>query len=124
MVHEGLAGENGQILLNRRHHRRVFETPEVPDTTDLEFAEKVVAELDDLVRFVDKAENSWYKFEATDIPILLRPGHGDEEFTTLSRRSTVVSGLKAVSQTRVYVAVENKEDARAKVRDLRNQKEG
>lgn len=124
MVHEGLAGENGQILLNRGHHRRVFETPEVPDTSDLEFAEKVVAELDDLVRFVDKAENSWYKFEATDIPILLRPGQGDEEFTTLSRRSTVVSGLKGVSKTRVYVAVENKEAARTKVRDLRNQKEG
>lgn len=123
MIHNGLASEHGDILLNRQHHRRVFETPEVPNTSDLEFAEQVVSELDDLVSFVDKAESSWYKFESADIPILLRPGQGDEELTKLSRLSTVVSGLKAVSRTRVYVAIENKEEARERVRVLRQQKE-
>ncbi len=123
MLRSGLGGESGKILLDRGHHRRVYETPEVPDTTDLEFAEKVVANLGDRVSFVDKAESSWYKFEASDIPILLRPGQGDEELTVLSRRSNVVNGLKSVSQTRVYVALENKKAARAIVRDLRNEKE-
>jgi HD superfamily phosphohydrolase len=118
-VHEGLAGENGTILLNRAHHRCVFETPEVPDATDLEFAEKVVEELDAFVGFTDKAESSWYKFEAADIPILLRPGQGDEELTALSRRSTVVGGLKAVNRTRIYVKAEDKEMARARVSELR-----
>ena len=119
MVRDGLAAENGEILLNRTHHRCVFETPEVPDTTDLELAEKVVNELGDLVGFIDKAESSWYKFEAADIPILLRPGQRDEELTALSRRSTVVGGLKAVSRTRVYVTIRNKKTARAKVCELR-----
>jgi len=123
MIHNGLAGEHGEILLKRQHHRRVFETPEVPNTSDLEFAEQVCEELNDLVSFVDKAESSWYKFESADIPILLRPGQGDEELTKLSRLSAVVSGLKAVSRTRVYVAIENKEEARKKVLNLRLKKE-
>jgi len=121
MIHDGLADENGTILIDRKHHRRVFETPEVPDTADLEFAEKVADALHDSISFIDRAESSWYKFEMGDIPILIRPGQPDEMLTTLSRRSTVVNGLKAVSQTRVYVPLEKREEARDIVRRLRGE---
>lgn len=123
MIHKNLAGENGEILLTRRHHRRVFETPEFPDTDDLEFIKKVVDKLNDLIKIIDKTENSWYEFKVADIPILLRPGKADEELTTLSRCSTVVNGLKAISRTRIYVSYKNKEKARAIVCAMRNEKE-
>lgn len=123
MLHCGLGGEHGNVILKRQHHRWVFETPEVPNTSDLEFIEEVVFQLKHLVSFVDKAEKSWYKFESADIPILLRPRQKDEELTKLSNLSTVISGMKAVSKTRVYVPIENKEEAREKVRALRQKRE-
>ncbi len=122
MVHDGQAGEYGQILMDRKHHRCVYATPEIPDTSDLEFLKEVNDQLGDRVSFVDKAERSWYKFEAADIPILLRPGKKDEELTTLSTLSAVVRGLKAVSQTRIYVPPEKKKESNNIVQKLRKER--
>ncbi len=119
MVHDGLGGESGRILLERKHDRRVFETPETPDSADLKFAKRATAELGDMVSFVDRAESSWYKYDAAEIPILIRPGRFDEELTTLSRRSPVVRGLKAISCTRIYTPVDKKYEARDIVQKLR-----
>lgn len=41
MIHDRLVGENGRVLIERRHDRRVFDTPEAPDTGHLEFAQRV-----------------------------------------------------------------------------------
>ena len=123
MIHKRLAGEHGQIIQKRNHHRRVFETPEVPDADDLEFAEKVWNELGDRVSFGDKAESSWYKFEHSDVPLLIRPDHPDEELITLSQRSSVVRGLKAVTRIRIYVPPERKDESRDIVQKLRKEKE-
>jgi HD superfamily phosphohydrolase len=120
-INDGKGGENGRILRERVHHRKVFETPEVPAQDDLEFAEFVGDKLGENDAFVDKAENSWYKFDATDIPILIRPGKNDEELTTLSKLSSVVSGLKAVNQTRIYVPYEKQKEADKKVETLRSE---
>lgn len=119
-IDNGNGGENGHILRERTHHRKVFETPEIPTQEDLEFAESVWAEIGDNDVFVDKAENSWYKFDATDIPILVRPGKEGEELITLSKQSSVVSGLKAVNQTRIYVPYKKRDIANKKVDELRN----
>lgn len=123
LIGSGKAGEHGNALRNRKHHRRVFETPEIPGIEDLEMTQTVVSELGDRVSFTDKAESSWYKFEAADIPILLRPGRPDEQLVPLSKRSPVVNGLKGVSRTRVYVPPEKKEEAVQMVEKIRRHKE-
>jgi uncharacterized protein len=123
MISEGLAGEHGNTLMNRTHHRNVYETPEVPSQMDLDFAKEIQETLAERVGFVDCASSSWYKFESADIPLLLRPGQADEQLTTLSKLSTVVSGLKAVERTRIYVPMDKKEEARKLVADKRKEKE-
>ncbi len=120
LINDGNGGENGRILKERAHHRKVFETPEVPVQEDLEIAELIWDELGKDDAFVDKAESSWYKFDATDIPILIRPGKEGEGLTTLSKLSSVVYGLKAVNQTRIYVPYEKREEASKKVEEVRN----
>ncbi len=119
LIHSGSAGEHGRVIQHRSHHRSIFETPEVPDADDLEFAEEVYDKLGDRVSFVDTAESSWYKFEHSDIPLLIRPDQPDEELITLSKRSAVVRGLKAVSRTRIYVPLDKKDESRDIVFKLR-----
>jgi HD superfamily phosphohydrolase len=111
MVQEGQGGKDGEILRKRKHHRCIFQTPEIPDEYDLEEAEEVLKKLGDSVSFIDTAESSWYKFGEMDIPILARSGIEGERLTPLSYLSTVVSGLKAISQIRLYVPIERKKEA-------------
>jgi len=124
LINNGEGEKHGKLLRERRHFRCVYQTPEVPSQEDLEFAEHVSSTLGDLVGFEDTASSSWYKFDSADIPVLLRPGQGDEELTALSRLSSVVKGLKAVNQRRVYVPYHKREEARKKVQQLRKEKEG
>jgi hypothetical protein len=56
------------------------------------------------------------------VPLLLRPGQADEQLATLSRRSPVVSGLKAVERTRIYVPPERREESRKIVADKRRER--
>jgi HD superfamily phosphohydrolase len=124
MVSEGKAGEHGSILMHRQHYRSVFQTPEVPSPGDLEFVAEAQERLGNRVGFVDQASSSWYKFEDADIPLLLRPGQGDEELTRLSSRSSVVGGLKPVQRTRVYVPLSERDEARELITDMRKEREG
>lgn len=123
LISNGLGGEHGKLLSSRQHYRRVYETPEVPSQEDLEFAENVSETLGDLTGFVDTASNSWYKFDSADIPILLQPGRRNEKLTTLSHLSSVVRGLKAVHQRRIYVPYDRYKEARKKVERLYREKE-
>ncbi len=120
LINDGNGGENGRIIRERSHYRRIYETPEVPTQEDLEFADIVWQKLSENDAFSDKAENSWYKFDITDIPILKCPGERNEELTTLSKLSSVVNGLKAVNQTRIYVPWKDQEAARKMVEELRS----
>ncbi len=118
LINDGKGEEHGKLLRERRHYRRVYETPEVPSQDDLEFAEHVSSTLGDLVGFEDTASSSWYKFDSADIPILLRPGEGGEKLSALSHLSSVVRGLKAVNQRRIYVPYDKREEAKSKVQQL------
>ncbi|GBD96917.1 MAG TPA: HD domain-containing protein [Nitrospirae bacterium] len=120
LINDGNGGGDGHILRERAHHRRIFETPEVPGREDLELTEFLCSELGEDGAFVDKAESSWYKFDSTDVPILLRPGKNDEKLVTLSQRSSVVHGLKAVNRSRIYTPYERREDVRKRVEELSN----
>ncbi len=119
MIHAGEAGEHGEIIRERKHHRCVYATPEIPSTSDLEFVEELIARVEDKVSFVDRAEESWYKFGDADIPVLLSPGRRDERVRTLSERSAVVRGLKAVNKIRIYVPPAAQERVSAVVQKLR-----
>ncbi len=111
LVKQGHAGEHGRILLTRRHYRRIFETPERPEQSDLEKLEAAKQKLSNFAIIVDKAENSWYKHDASDIRIIAEAGAKTDKLTPLSFLSPVVKGLSAVNQTRLYVPPEKKDDA-------------
>lgn len=65
-----------------------------------------------LVGFVDEAEKSWYKFGKEDVNILLENNkRNSRKAVLLSSMSSVVRGLNAVRQKRVYVPIERKRDA-------------
>ncbi len=123
MISQGQAGDHGQILIDRKHHRSIYETPEIPGQEDLDLLKDIQNSLGEHVGFVDRASRSWYKFETADIPLLLRAGQSDEQLTALSKRSSVVNGLKAVERTRIYVPMDKKEMARKLVADQRKKKE-
>lgn len=118
MISEGLGGEDGKIILNRSHHRRVYETPEVPEETDLNFVDLICQRLGDMVSFLDKAASSWYKFGKEDVMIM--QNNNGNRLIPLSRLSSVVGGLKAVNQTRVYVPYSRKNEAKQIIEKLQN----
>jgi hypothetical protein len=64
---------------------------------------------------LDRAKNSWYKFDNTDIPVVLRPNEKNEKLTYLSQLSSVISGLKPIDQARIYVPSERKDELKNKV---------
>jgi hypothetical protein len=49
---------------------------------------------------------------------LKQPGEINEELTSLSKLSSVIRGLKAVNQIRIYVPSEKREECRSKVEAL------
>ena len=113
LIREGKGGPHGQILINRNHDRYVHQSPEVPETDDLEFAEEVCGRLGNRVSFIDKAEKSWSKFSRDRTsPILLNPGKPGEELRVLPDLSSVVKGLRPVSQTRIRPLKRKTESAR------------
>ncbi len=123
MVREGGGGKDGEILRERKHHRCIFQTPEIPGKTDLEEAEEVLKKLSDYVSFTDTAGSSWYNLEKNDIPILVRPGEKNETLTPLSSLSSVVNGLKPIARRRIYVPLEKKDEACGIVSKIKKNKE-
>lgn len=125
-ISNGNGGEHGQILRERKHYRSIFETSEVPTKKELKFFEEVAYKITNKLNgdkvFIDRARNSWYKLDKTDIPILCRPNESTEELTTLSRLSTVVSGLKPIDRSRIYVPPERKDEIKNEIDTMYNKK--
>lgn len=104
------AGYHGARIKKRHHDRRIHETSHFPSTHELdEFYEKVVPTLKPLGAYVDKADNSWYKFEkSADIRVATNDHGIDTAPLPLSERSSLVRALEEVTQRRVYVPWEDK----------------
>ncbi len=117
-VKEGEGGKHGIALLERKHFRHVFETPEVPEENDLELFESLTGELGDMVGFVDEAQSSWYRQEADALI------DGKDGVKRLSQLSTIVGNMKAVNRHRIYVRMSDRERAERIVADFRKEKEG
>ena len=109
-VKEGEGGEHGAALLERKHFRHVFETPEVPSEKDLEFFETLTGKLGDMVGFVDEAQSTLYRQEGD--PLI----SGKDGTKPLSRLSTIVGSMKTVNRHRVYVRPSVREPAEQVVR--------
>ena len=105
-VKEGEGGEHRAALLERKHFRRVFETPEVPSEEDLRLFEKITGELGEMVGFVDEAQSSWYRQEGD--PLI----DGKDGVKRLSQLSTIVGSMKTVNRHRVYVRPSDQERAK------------
>jgi HD superfamily phosphohydrolase len=113
-IDNDLAGYHGSRIRGRRHDRRVYETSHFPSTAEWdEFVEKIVPRLGDINGYVDKADNSWYKFDkSADIRVATTDRGIDPAPVHLSARSSLVRALREVTQRRVYVPWEGKEKAK------------
>lgn len=118
MLEAGLGGEHGEILRTRSHFRRVYETPDVASTEEVEKLEALRDALGDLVAFVGKAESSWYKLQGQILVAMERPY--PHQLIPLSEMSTAVSGLTASNKRLLYVPFERQDDAVRIVQEFEN----
>lgn len=107
LLTHGKGGDHGSRILKRDHYRRVYETPEIPDESDLQIAEALFNTYKKRGAYQDSAGQSWYKLGDDDIPILTK----DDEIIPLSQWSNLIVGLKPINQVRVYVDSEIREKA-------------
>ena len=114
----GEAGNHGEIILNRTHFRRVYETSEVPSIEELDEFESVYSTFRDEIGFTDCAEKSWYKTGDEDIPIV------DENKTVkpLSLYSNLIKNFAPVRQMRIYAPYETKDNIKKEIDDFRRKK--
>lgn len=108
LLQSGGGGDHGEALRRRQHYRKVYETVEVPSIEELRKVEALVSKLRELEIFVDKAEQSWYKFGDQDIRIVKRTLGGSERVIPLAELSNVVRELKPILQRRIYVSPEHR----------------
>jgi hypothetical protein len=85
---------------------------------DLDHAELICQALGDMVSFLDEAASSWYKLGDEDILIIENTQKNG--LKPLSQLSSVVAGLKAIKQTRIYVPYLLKNEAIEKIQKLQN----
>ena len=91
----------------RRHDRVVEETTATPTPRELlELQRDVLPKVRDWGGWLDLAESAWYKFDKAGIFVA-----GRQSAAELPSRSAVVDGLKPISQGRVYVPLDNRDDA-------------
>ncbi|MGB3924865.1 MAG: HD domain-containing protein [Caldicoprobacterales bacterium] len=118
LIKEGKAGSEGDIILNRNHHRRVYETSEVPDIDELSEFEAIVSKFEDEIAFVDLAEKSWYKKGDDDIPIVEENNY---QWQPLSEYSSIVKNLAPCKQKRIYVPYVRKDRVKAQIERFREE---
>jgi uncharacterized protein len=112
----GAGGDHGGRLASRNHYRLVKETREVPTQDDLDRLARWRQALGDLPQAEITAEKSWYRIDPTDIPVITE----DEppKVSPLSQYSSVVRGIQAVDQRRLYVRDEDRDEARRRLQAI------
>lgn len=112
----GAGGEHGRRLASRDHYRLVAETPEVPNAGDLDRFAMLERALDQLPYVEIAAEKSWYRIGPSDVPVITE--EQPRKVSPLSQYSSVVRGIEAVDQRRLYVAEENRAEARRRIQAI------
>jgi HD superfamily phosphohydrolase len=116
LLADGAGGGHGRRLASRDHYRVIAETPEVPNGDDLERLAKWEQALDELPHVEIAAEKSWYRIGPSDIPVITE--EQPRKISPLSQYSSVVRGIEAVDQRRLYVSEENRADARRRIQAI------
>lgn len=112
----GNGGDHGRRLATRNFFRMVWETPEFPEAGDeVTFAE-AEKRLLDLGAVKCEATKSWYKVGAVDLPVA--SSRVGEKPQPLSLRSTLVGTMKPTRRIRLYVAVERRNEAVRRLKEL------
>jgi len=103
LLEAGKGGEHGNALRARTHQRVLYETREIPSIDELTKIDNLLTALkaEGLYAYVGYSRNSWYKYSADEIRIL--KGEANPSLVPLSELSTVVKGLSAHNQARIYV---------------------
>jgi HD superfamily phosphohydrolase len=112
----GAGGEHGRRLATRDHYRVVKETPEIPTADDLERLSVWRQTIGELLRAEILADKSWYRIGPADIPVISEDEAG--RVSPLSQYSSVVRGVEAVHQIRLYVRDEDRAEAHHRLRTL------
>ncbi len=116
LIREGKAGILGEIILNRNHYRRVYETSEVPSIAELSEFEAICSEFKNEIGFIDSAERSWYKKGNEDIPIVEVK---NSKWRPLSEYSNIVKNLVPCKQKRIYVSYEERDRIELEIKKFR-----
>ena len=112
----GRGGEHGQRLARRNHYREIFATHEVPTADDLASLARRRTALGELLQAEISAEKSWYRIGPADIPVITEDDA--PKVNPLSQYSSVVRGIEAVDQRRLYVREEDRKEARCRLQAL------
>jgi HD superfamily phosphohydrolase len=112
----GAGGEHGKRLATRNHYREIAETPEVPASDDIEKLARWRTALGDLLKAEIPAEKSWYRIGPADIPVISEDD--PSKVSPLSKYSSVVRGIEAVHQIRLYVRGEDRAEARRRLQAM------
>ena len=99
-------GEHGRRIAARNHYRMIAQTPETPSDDDLRRLNSWREALHDMLAFEGRADKSWYKLGATDIPVF-REGP-TRKSAPLSRLSSPVEALRPIRQVLLYVRPEDR----------------
>lgn len=121
LIKMGEAGKHGEIILNRTHCRRVYETSEVPSLEELDEFESVYSMFRDKIGFIDCAEKSWYKTGDEDIPIVNKK-YVEKIVKPLSQYSNLIKNLAPVKQMRMYAPYETKDKIKKEIDIFRRKK--
>ena len=116
LLQQGGGGEHGYRLANRKHFRRIYETPEIATKDDMEKLEQIRTALGGLTASDQSAAKSWYKTGDPDIQVL-NESNGNQA-VPLSKYSSVVKNLAQNNQIKVFVQPENVVEAREKVIEI------
>jgi predicted Zn-dependent protease len=111
LLSQGKGGKDGYAIKERKHHRCVFYTSEVPTEAELDQSKSAQEKLTGLIQFVDEPEKSWYSTGEKDIVIERNVAPGKKEVVPLSSFSSVVRGLLPIRQRRIYVSLQDKDKA-------------
>ncbi|UZQ84750.1 HD domain-containing protein [Thermoclostridium stercorarium] len=122
LLKEGLGGEHGKIILERKQDKCVFQTSEVPDEDELDRFEDIYNTFRNDISFEDSSEKSWYKTGKEDIFILCNPGEKCEKLEPLSLRSSIVRSMQPIKQKRLYVKNGGEKIIREKIEEYLERK--
>lgn len=93
----GLGGQHGEVIINRKHFKCVYETEIVPTEYDEQQLQRLEEEKqrEHLETHLDSPSTTWYKFDK-DIAIIKK----DNAIITLSELSNIVKSMVAIPLTR------------------------